>query len=280
MAYVLGQYNKNQNVADDSIFMTLVTEGTAKHRKSTSDSGVGGVSDIFYNECIQTGGFSNTKNYYFHGKIKRMTSDQTFYVKLVNYDDESSESVEQYIKTVTVAKGDPNDWVNVEFIFTPLVIFDTLLFELQRTVEDYREEVRYPIIIYEEISEINNIIPRRISDGVELIKIGVQSHPGLLMCINGEEIRTNRSGIYELKNGIMLVSFFSVVAGAAETTSSMTDTMNAINVAWEQAEALSTAAQREAAKRAIYDNYQINFIATSKKRSIDSFTMDYMYREE
>jgi hypothetical protein len=30
-----------------------------------------------------------------------------------------------------------------------------------------------------------------------LQKIGVQSEPGLLMCINGEEIHVGQSGIYE-----------------------------------------------------------------------------------
>ena len=34
-----------------------------------------------------------------------------------------------------------------------------------------------------------------------LLQIGVQGDPGLLMCINGEEIRIGRSGLYEILNG-------------------------------------------------------------------------------
>jgi len=277
MAYQLGQYNKNPD-SDNDIFMTLITEGTPRRKQAMDDTGASGTTTLFENECIQISGFIPNKNYYFHGKIKRMTSDQVFYIKLVNYEQSASEEqVEQYIKTINVAKGDSDDWVDVEFLFTPLTIFDSLLFELQRTVEDYREEKRYPVIIYEELSEINNLIPRKINDGSNLIKIGVQSHPGLLMCINGEEIRTCRTGVYEIKNGLILVSFFSVVAGAIENTSILEDQINEVNELWAEAEMLPTPAEREAAKAAIHSR---SIIDSSKTRQIDGFTLDYLYKED
>ena len=34
-----------------------------------------------------------------------------------------------------------------------------------------------------------------------LLKIGIQGPTGLLFCINGEEIRMGKSGIYEILNG-------------------------------------------------------------------------------
>ena len=279
MGYVLGQYTKNKDVSSD-FFMTYITEGTPKRKESGSDTGVMGNADLFDNECVQVpAALLSTNNYYFHGKVKRMTSDQTFYIKLINYDTTSSteDEYEQYIKTINIAKGDPNDWVDVEFIFNPYKTFDTIMFELQRTVEDYRIEVRFPIIIYEELSIINNIIPTVIQSGINLIKIGVQSRPGLLMCINGEEIRTCRSGIYELKNGVMLVSFFSVVAGGTESTSVVINTIAEINAAWEAAEAIPDVDERQAAKAAIGSRCLFN---SNKTRIIDSFTLDYLYREE
>ena len=283
MPYVLGQYNKNKNVADDNIFMTLITDGEAKRRVNQGDSGVEGLTNIFSDECVQiTNGLDSTKNYYFHGKIKRMdSSDQTFYIKLVNYADEGQERIEQYIKTITVSKGEPNEWVDVEFIFSPLVSFDCILFELQRTVDDYRNEVRYPLIAYEELSTINNIISARILDGVKLIKAGIQSRPGLMMCINGEEIRISRTGIYELKNGIMTVNFFSVCAAIEEDDSTMSIWMEEKNaeineIIRKRNAGEITAEQAEAMKQAIPS---VCFFNSAKKdRKIDSFTLDYMYK--
>lgn len=284
MAYILGQYNKNKTVADDNIFMTLVTVGTNRRRSAASDSGVSGSSNPFTNECCYVStGMSASRNYYFHGRIKRMLTAQTIYIKLVNYEEDTQVGeVEQYIKTINVAAGDVHEWVDIEFTFTPLIVFDTILFELQRTVADYREETRYPIIAYQELSQIENLISARIGVGTELIKIGVQSHPGLMMCINGEEIHTPRSGIYELKNGIMLVSFFSIVAPAKEAGNDLTTWMNDVNDAVDDIAARKergeiTPEEAEALKAAINSRC---FFATTKTRTIDSFTMDYMYREE
>ena len=44
------------------------------------------------------------------------------------------------------------------------------------------------------------------SDLEELAKIGVQGPPGLIMCINREQIRIGRTGIYELNNGMKIQS--------------------------------------------------------------------------
>ena len=273
MAYILGQYSKA--AGDDSIFMTLVTNGQARRREVQSDTGTQGAGVNFTNECLQMGEpFSNNNNYYFHGKIKRMNSNQIFTIKLVNY---SSDEIEQYIKKVTVGGGDPHEWVDVEFVFTPYTTFNTLLFELQRTAEDYSDEVRYPHIIYEEVSIINNIIPRKISSDVELLKIGVQSKPGLLMCINGEEIRTSRSGVYELKDGVIVIPFFSIVAAATETTSELDTIITRINTEWDTADSYPTAAEREAAKANI-ESEQI--LDSSKTRTIDNFVLDYLYKED
>ena len=66
MSYVLGQYNKNKNVADDDIFMTLVTSGTVARRSSGGDVEVTGVASLFEDECVRVNALSDTNNYYFH----------------------------------------------------------------------------------------------------------------------------------------------------------------------------------------------------------------------
>lgn len=284
MAYVLGQYNKNKTVPDDNIFMTLMTEGTNRRRPVSSDEGVSGTASLFVDECCYVAeGFSIYTNYYFHGKIKRMTSAQTFSIKLVNFEEDPQEGrMEQFVKKINVAAGDIHEWVDVEFTFSPLANFDTILFELQRTVQDYREETRYPLIAYQELSRIENLISARIVPGMKLIKIGVQSHPGLMMCINGEEIHIPRTGVYELKNGLVLVSFFSIMSPAKEVDNTLIDWINSVNdqvdyIIAQLEEGLITPEEAEAMKAAINSRC---FFATSKTRTIDSFTLDYMYKEE
>lgn len=280
MAYVLNQYNYNTS-SSSSNFMTYITDGTVMRKSSGGDNEVLSTQDsLFEDECILIpNGLSSSNNYYFHGKIKRMeSSDQVFNIKLMKNEASSSEEdIEQFIKSITIAKGDENEWVDFEFIFTPYDTFDLIMFELKRTAEDYRVGNRYPKIVYEELSIVNNIIPIITTPGVEFIKIGVQSRPGLLMCINGEEIRIGRAGIYEFKNGVILINFFSVVAGGAETGTAMYDAMNQINVDWAAAELIEDLDQRQAALAAIQS---VCFFGSTKTRTIDSFTLDYLYREE
>jgi len=44
-----------------------------------------------------------------------------------------------------------------------------------------------------------------------LTKIGIQGPPSMLMCINGEEIRIGKSGIYEINNDIIKITSISFV---------------------------------------------------------------------
>lgn len=55
-----------------------------------------------------------------------------------------------------------------------------------------------------QISKLNNIIPQ---NRTPWKKMGYQSRPGSLIVINDEPIRVGRSGIYELNNGMDIVSF-------------------------------------------------------------------------
>ena len=283
MAYVIGQYNHNKASSDDASFLTPITSGTVSRKANSKDTGIsGGSLNSFLDECITGLNLVSSEYYYFRCQIKRMTSPQTFAVKLVNFADTSSNAVEQFIKQITVQGGDREEWVEIEFIFNPVITFDTILFQLQRTIDDYREFTRYPKIDYQQLGSINNIISSKIEDGISLLKIGVQSHPGLTMCINGEEMHLSRTGIYEVKNGVIPVTFFSVTNAAIEVNQDPTDVNSVegwkldINQQIETIENNSTltTAQKEAAYRAINSKC---FFGTSKTYSIDAFTLDYMY---
>ena len=284
MGYVLDQFNQQRIEASDlsntSVYMTSNLKGTAKRKKEVTDNGVvGNGLPALYNECVQLEKpFTAGSVYYFHAKIKRLATAQRLYLFLTHYDEViGEENQSQYIKTIDIQGGDPDDWTDFEVIFSPLITFDCILFQLQRVVEDYRDETRYPRIIYEELSEINNLITDKIGYEIELIKIGVQSHPGLTMCINQEEIKVGRSGVYEVRNGIVTVNFFSVVQAAEEDingsnplkingkTVSLDVYLNAV-----AAESTVTASSATNSK-CIFSN--------SKIRSMDAFVLDYMYKE-
>lgn len=258
MSFIVNQYNKGNNV-DSSVFMTPLVGGRAIRIREHADMGIMSAQSIspFLNEGLyMKESFVTETNYYFHAKIKRMEeSVQTFYIYLVNKDDASLEASEQYLKTITVQSG--TGWADIDFIFSPLMAFDTILFKLQREAIDYStSSCRYPTIIYQELSIINNLITTL---GLKsLYKIGVQSRPGFLMCINGEEIRTGRSGIYELKNGFILITFFSAVA-PAEITKEVENLMNS----------LPQGNKDEITSQCAF--------AVNIKRPIDNFSLDYVY---
>lgn len=288
MAYVLNQFNQPRTdetavtTAANLTYMQVITGGTVRRRKNASDSGVIGTSlDPFYDECVQFDSpLAAGSNYYFHARIKRLSSDQVFYVYLVNYEETGiDEDVKtQYLKTITVQGGGEGEWVDFELIFTPLIQFDCLLFQLQRTIEDYREGTRYPTIVYEELSIVKNMISSKIKQGIGLIKMGVQSHPGLMMCINGEEIHIGRTGTYEVRNGIITVEFFSVVEAAVENingTNPLRVNGNKVTIT----EYLDYLANLPTVTSATATNSKCIF-SNSKLRSIDAFTLDYMYEEE
>ena len=277
MAYVIGQYNHNSASLDDASFITPITTGTVARRINSGDAGVSGSSlNSFSDECIKDLNLISSEYYYYRCQIKRMTSSQTFIIKLVNYADTVSGATEQFIKQITIQGGDREEWVNIEFIFHPILTFDTILFQLQRTIDDYRVFARYPKIAYQQLGSINNIINSKIGNNISLLKIGVQSHPGLTMCINGEEIHTSRSGIYEVKNGVIPVTFFSVTNPAIENTTAVEDWKTNINQQIENIENDPTLTPQQKENRYKAINSECFFVI-SKKYVIDAFTLDYMY---
>ena len=239
--------------------MSFITNGDPIRVPEQSDTGIMGIktSNPFFNEGIRVSLLEASKNYYFHGKIKRNVSEtQVFYIYLINEQDTSLTANQQFLKTITIQSG--TGWVDIELIFTPFVNFDTILFKLQRSVVDYDVNTcRYPTIIYQELSEINNLLT--FLNIKSLYKMGVQSRPGFLMCINGEEIRTGRSGIYELKDGFITINFFSAVA-AADDPDNLEQLM----------ESMVDSTLTNSASVCLFNRLT--------KRTIDNFSLDYVYK--
>lgn len=253
MSYIVGQYNKSSSTNS----MTALRGGQVARIPADVEGGTG-----FQEEClIYNNIFSNDTTYYFHGQIKKLIDKQSFNIQLMN-DNDFTET--QLIKNLVVDNG-VEGWVDIEFLFTPIKNFNKLAFVLNRNVKDYYEGgTRYPVIIYQELSRVNNLLPT-ISNGNPLIKIGIQSRPGLITDINGEEIRLGRNGIYEFKNGLLEVSSFSVVSPA-----NMSVDVSAIKTEIDEAYP-ETDLETTDLSRCLFD-----YVSS---RDLTDFSLDYVYEE-
>ena len=284
--YQIKQFNYIRGSGNVTDFMTLQRGGIATRKAITKDYHVEAQEAfIFEDEALQFS-FESNVPYYFHGRIKRMKSSQTFFVRLINNKLVTDpEFQQQYITTLIVAPGIEDitgtiqpEWVNVEFIFIPQIPFSHMVFQLQRDSSDYREETRYPLIAYQELSKVENLLKKLVNNNENLIKIGVQSRPGLMMCINNQEIRTSKTGIYELKNGIVTINFFSVCNAAKEVNNTLDQWMNQRDEEIYRIDQETKTDHKESERRRKALTSQC-FFNTSKTRTIDSFTLDYLYKE-
>lgn len=131
---------------------------------------------------------------------------QTITIKLKN---DNSETV-QTVKT-NVNRGSGT------VLITPIGTFKYIVFELERVTTDYTEvnpntghHGRQMNITISKFGLVKNILTDFLNLQQPLTKIGVQGPKGLVMCINGEEIRIGNSGIYEIDNG-MKINYFGVI---------------------------------------------------------------------
>lgn len=110
-----------------------------------------------------------------------------------------------------------------EIVFRPVEdMFSEITVEMVRTAEDYNIQTTdssgdtiygrfialddFEYTLYSLTNLVNEINPNG-----TLYRIGVWSHPGLLMSVNGEEIRVPNSGYYEL-DGILAIESLGIVA--------------------------------------------------------------------
>lgn len=116
---------------------------------------------------------------------------------------------------------------NVTIVFTPVENgFNKIVLEMIREAEDYNiqyitdsGDVHYGRKVQLEyfdfaLYRLSNLVTRMNPSG-SLSSIGVNGHPGLLMSINGSQIRIGPSGYYALEN-VLPVTNIGVVARSAK----------------------------------------------------------------
>ena len=234
-------------------------------------------------ECVRViGNALNSENiYYLHAKIKRMTSDMTIYVQLTNYNLVPAQRTTQYLQTINIQKGNNLEWYDFEIIFKPLTDnFDCIVFQLQRTVADFDgDSYRVPIILYEELSVVKNFKTNLTSN--KIIKMGIQARPGVLMCINGQGIHIGRNGIYEVRNGIIYVDYFSIVKAATEIEDGETLIQGKYHSGFTLEQFLyDMAISNKHINLGEGETYNECIFNHPKERTINAFTIDYMYEIE
>lgn len=247
MNYSIGQYNNTNETL--SIMQPVSSREVVEVETVIEDTGI-----IFRDPAVVLAGtLSSNNNYFLHCKIKQLSTSQTFYVKLRAYDSTSDE--EQTIKTVTVKEG--TGWADFQIVFNPIInSFNEILFNLTRSTVDYTGAARHPIVIFEELSKIDNLLGGNGIPASVLTKLGVQAGPGLNMCVNGEGVMVGNSGKYEINNGKVYVTFFSVVSTAIDS-----------DIAEQQAKNTSLC---------LFDRTDSGV----RTRSVRPFTVDYVYEEE
>lgn len=208
MGYSVNQYLHFTNI-DNTNFMTQVDAGSVEAISVTSGSGEEAAA--FSSPGLRYNSYQRGKSYFINCELGRTGTELVYYVKLMNSSDKTRQ---QFVKKITVQPGSASatNMMKLDFIFTPVETFDTLVFELERTSTDYISP-RPTAILFRELSEINNILP--ILNIEKMLKIGVQATPGLKMCINNEEIQVGKTGVYELADDSIQVYSFSVVSNAA-----------------------------------------------------------------
>lgn len=265
-SYTLGQYRHKIN-AEEGWMTPIDITATAVSVQTPLDLGISGIEEMFIESFEDSGLFFNgyfvtNVTYYCHCKVKRdINSIQKFTIKLAECSfvkdgvvSTENSDYEQYIKTINIQQSaDDNQWVDVEFTFTPQYNkFNTILLSLSRNSSDFVEtSKRTPVVAFLEVSKINNILSSVVGESnVNLLKMGIQSRPGLKMCLNREEISVGRTGIYEVKNGEVKVSFLCFITPATNKTNEQLKNVN---------------------------KNQSYITEVPSTRPFDGFTLDYIY---
>lgn len=220
MSYKFGQYRRRQSdVYSKSLEFTLNTiqeESPLSAAVNFNEKVIDLSGDNTLQYVDETG--LKRRNYYLRCKIHKMwDTSQIITLKLINTL-KTTDNI-QTLTTFTVDEGYENDYMIFDIVIPPNAVYNQIQFFLNRIVDDYNQvndDGTYGRIInieIERLEEINNVIDilnSAIDNKGQLKQIGIQGPPGLQMCIDGEEIKIGRSGLYEINNGVV-VNFIGFV---------------------------------------------------------------------
>jgi len=130
------------------------------------------------------------KSYFLDFNVENPSETGEITIKLKNSNDLSIK--EQIIKTIKT-KNDGRT-LTISLVITPKANYNQICLELNQNQN----------IVIDNLSEFNDIVQKTGHDKFK--QIGVQGPAGLLMSVNGEEVKIGRSGIYEINYGASITS--------------------------------------------------------------------------
>ena len=222
MSFNLGQFRRDQlNV---SAYRTVIADYSVESNIRTSATS----SYIRFEDKMikMTNGMalSSSVNYYLKVAIHRnINRSQNLTISLQN---SSVSGSLQTLDNVYIPSGSAGNDYNVvyEMIIAPNGVYDQIVFTMDRTDPadltrnngdgTYGAKVNIDVV---EFCQVYNVINAMNPNIEKLIKIGVQGRPGLLMAINGEQIRIGPSGIYEINNGYKVTSIGFILQNVSDT---------------------------------------------------------------
>ena len=217
-----GQFRKTQLEEYFTIYSDSQIIKGQEIKKANSTSEI-----EFTNICVSLQGdavLQNQSHYYLKFKVaRRESTQQKFYLRLKNNDNVSESDDEAYTVGEFVTEMGTGDKI-FEVIISPNKNYNKILWDLQRISDDYQKAPDQGVssgrlmnvtdIVLANIKNVvDNILASSGASGTTtyLTKIGIQGPPSLLMCINGEQIRIGRSGIYEINNENITISFVGFI---------------------------------------------------------------------
>ena len=181
----------------------------------------------FYNICGNLSGnniINSQNSYYLQFTVKqRADSEQKFFLTLKN--NTQTEDNKQVIEEFSIPVGTGTKYFEV--VFTPNATYNEILWDLQRTTLDYQLDygriMDITVIAFTRLVNVISFLKQNYSNMTYLTKIGIQGPPSLLTCINGEQIRLGKSGVYELNNEIIKITYVGFVPKSPTLSSNATD---------------------------------------------------------
>ena len=247
--------------SDDGNFTRQITRTTMTKIFKSGDMNIigatGGTS--FADQCLTIDdedkngnkGLKTDRVYYFKGKIKRTNFDQKFWIKLVKAINMSgnltNSGLEQNIMTVNVqGKGDATDWVDVEFVFSPISEeLNTLVFEMERGPGDVDgDEQRTAAILYMDLVEILN----QWQNDTPIIKVEATSNGAEKtdFIFNKSLITVVKDSVYRIRTNTVPIYFYGLITKAKYT--------------YDYAHLTSSYSYLDILKDREYPTYQISFL--------------------
>lgn len=252
MSYRIGQIRKSNSTSYlTDLGWSATTVKTAGYANKKFDD---------YAIRLSSGNFNANNTYYLRFTVKRIRSDDSRFtnypmtkdtndpremnIKLELFKNNGASTGGEYqlgtyqiiqtnVEIEPYIEGENTEYASYEIIFTPNDTYTYLGFVLSRTTYDYlgtapRNDITGNINFADkgDLCIVNNILPIESAD-----KIGIQSRPGSLICVNREQFRIGRSGTFQVNNGVT-ISFVGIVGPNGSSTDNVDKFI--LDYAWDE----------------------------------------------